>query len=176
MRITSLAFAAGGLVLGGLAVAAPASAADLTVTVEIPRLPVAEYHAPYVSIWVENPDKTAAATLAVLYDVRKKNNEGQQWLKDIRTWWRKAGRTMTFPADGVSSPTKAPGRHTLKFAGASGPLAKLPAGDYMLVVETARELGGAEAVRVPIKWGGPATTATAKGATELGAVSVAITR
>ena len=46
----------------GAAVGAPAMAADLAVTVEIPRLSVAEYHKPYVAIWVEAPDATAAGS------------------------------------------------------------------------------------------------------------------
>ena len=51
----------------------------------------------------------------------------------------------------------------------------LPAGDYVLVVEAARELGGREAVRVPFRWGA-ANAARASGDHELGAVSVAVTR
>ena len=51
----------------------------------------------------------------------------------------------------------------------------MPAGDYVLVVEAARELGGREAVRVPFRWGS-ANTARATGSTELGAVTVAVTR
>jgi hypothetical protein len=91
----------------------------------------------------------------------------------MRTWWRRAGRAMTLPADGVSSATKAPGRHAVTLPGAR--LSNLPAGDYVMVVEAARELGGREVVRVPFRWGA-ANTARAAGSTELGAVSVAVTR
>ncbi len=49
------------LTFAGAAIgAAPALAADLNVTVEVPRLTVAEYHKPYVAIWVEAPDASAA--------------------------------------------------------------------------------------------------------------------
>jgi hypothetical protein len=54
-------------------------------------------------------------------------------------------------------------------------LSNLPAGQYVMVVEAARELGGREVVRVPFRWGA-ANTARATGSTELGAVSVAVTR
>ena len=155
------------------AVAAPALAADLTVSVEIPRLTVAAYHRPYVAVWIERPDATAAVrTLAVWYETSNVE-EGKDWLKDMRTWWRRGGRALTLPADGVSSATKAPGRHAIMVPGAR--LSNLPAGDYVMVVEAAREQGGREAVRVPFRWGA-ANTARAAGSTELGVVSVAVTR
>ncbi len=154
------------------AFAGPALAADITVSVEIPRLTVAAYHRPYVAVWIERPDNTAVRTLAVWYEVSNVA-EGEDWLKDMRTWWRRGGRAMTMPMDGVSSATKAPGRHAVAVPGAR--LRDLPAGDYVMVVEAARELGGREAVRVPFRWGA-ANTARAAGTTELGTVSVAVTR
>ena len=153
-------------------VAAPVMAADLNVSIEIPRLSVAAYHRPYVAVWIERPDNTAVRTLAVWYEVSN-TAEGKDWLKDMRTWWRRGGRAMTMPADGISSATKAPGTHTVRVPGAR--LSNLPAGDYVLVVEAARELGGREAVRVPFRWGAP-NTARASGSNELGAVSVTVTR
>ena len=51
--------------------------------------------------------------------------------------------------------------------------AKLPPGEYKLVVEAAREVGGREVVTVPFKW--PAAKAeqlSAKGSSELGEISV----
>ena len=132
--------------------ATPALAADLELSLEIPRLTVAEYHRPYVAVWIENPDKTAVKTLAVWYDVKLKNNEGQKWLKDMRQWWRRAGRDMSLPADGVSAATRAPGKHQVVFKGGAAPLGKLPAGQYNLVVEAAREVGGVEVLRAPFQW------------------------
>jgi hypothetical protein len=154
------------------AVAGPALAADITVSVEVPRLSVAAYHRPYVAVWIERPDNTAVRTLAVWYEVSNVA-EGKDWLKDMRTWWRRGGRSLSLPMDGVSSATKAPGRHAVTVPAAR--LRDLPAGNYVMVVEAARELGGREAVRVPFRWGA-ANTARATGSTELGAVSVAVTR
>ena len=169
MRKLSLALSAAALGT----VAGPALAADLTVSVEIPRLTVAAYHRPYVAVWIERPDATTAVrTLAVWYEVSNVA-EGKDWLKDMRTWWRRGGRSLALPADGVSSATRAPGRQTLTVPGAR--LRDLPAGDYVMVVEAARELGGREAVRVPFRWGA-ANTARAAGSNELGAVSVTVTR
>ncbi|WP_149539113.1 DUF2271 domain-containing protein [Siccirubricoccus phaeus] len=157
----------------GLA-SAPAMAAELTLNLEIPRLAVAEYHRPYVAIWLERPDQQAVATLAVWYDVAKRNQEGEKWLKDLRQWWRRAGRSLTMPVDGVSGATRAPGRHTLAIDTSRPPFAGLAPGDYTLVVEAAREVGGREMLRLPFQWP-PATaarTASAQGSEELGAVSL----
>ena len=152
-----------------------AVAADLSVKFELPQLNVAEYHKPYVAMWIEKADGGIASTLAVLYDVKKKDNAGEKWVKDMRTWWRKAGREATLPIDGVSGATRAAGTHTLTFGPARTGIDKLPAGDYKLVVEAAREAGGRELVRVPFTL--PAkgkVAATAKGQEELGAVSLNI--
>ena len=132
----------------GLAAAAPALAADLTVSVDIPRLNTASYHRPYVAVWIEQPDQTAVRTLAVWYQQTRNNEgDGKDWLKDLRTWWRKGGRAMALPADGVSGATRAPGTQTIRVPGAR--LAGLQPGQYNVVVEAARELGGRETVRVP---------------------------
>lgn len=158
------------------AIAAPAVAADLTVTVTLPQQTGAAYHRPYVALFIERPVTGQPAvpvrTLAVWYEVSNVA-EGKDWLKDMRSWWRGLGRGMTLPADGVSSATKAPGRHTVTIPGAR--LRDLPAGNYTLVVEAARELGGREAVRIPFAWG-RANSARGTGSTELGAVTVAVTR
>lgn len=98
------------VLLAGL-VARTAYAADLGLSVEIPRLDVAEYHRPYVAIWIEQADQSVAGDLAVWYDVAKKNNEGTEWLKDMRQWWRRSGRNQQFPVDGVSGATRPAGKH-----------------------------------------------------------------
>lgn len=155
-----------------------AVAAELAVKLEIPKLNAPEYHRPYVALWIERADQSAqefVGNLAVWYDIKKKNNEGVKWLKDLRQWWRRGGRDLALPVDGVSGPTRAPGAHDLVFAGDRGVLAKLPAGDYSLVVEAAREVGGRELVRVPFQWNGKAGTAvTARGSDEIGAVTVQV--
>jgi hypothetical protein len=149
--------------------------ADLTVKFELPQLNVAEYHKPYVAIWIERADQSVVNTLAVLYDVKKRDNAGTKWVKDLRTWWRKAGRDVTLPMDGVSGATRTAGVQTLTFPAARAGLDKLPAGDYRLVIEAAREAGGRELVRVPFTWQPKSTVAAAfAGKEELGAVSLSI--
>lgn len=151
----------------------PLMAAELVVDVEIPRLQVAEYHRPYVALWLEEPDKRHVANLAVWYDLKLKDNEGEKWLKDMREWWRRSGRSLQMPVDGVSGATRAVGTHQLTFDDTKAPLKDLPAGDYRLVVEAAREVGGRELLRLPFTW--PPQNAEkqqAQGESELGSVTV----
>lgn len=153
------------------ALVAPASAETLDLTVTLPRLSVAEYHKPYVAIWLEKPGQPAR-TLSVWYDQGKRNNAGAKWLRDVRMWWRESGRTMRFPADGISGATRAPGPQRLSL-----PAGRLPAGAYTLVVEAARESGGREVVRVPFRWtGNGQASGRAAGQFELGAVNLTVRR
>ena len=160
-----------------VAMAGAAHAGTLELTVEIPKLNVAEYHRPYIAIWIEDASSKVAANLSVWYDIKLKDQEGEKWLKDIRQWWRRTGRELTLPVDGVSSPTKPPGNNTVKFDTASGPIAKLPAGEYKIIVEASREVGGKELVEIPFKWApGAEATGSASGKAELGAVTLKLTK
>ena len=154
-----------------------AVAADLTVKFEIPQLNVAEYHRPYVAMWIERADQSVASNLAVLYDVKKKDNGGTKWVKDLRQWWRKAGRELELPMDGVSGATRTTGTQSMTFGPARTQFDKLPAGDYKLVIEAAREAGGRELVRIPFTLPAkPGMVASAKGKEELGAVSLQVSK
>lgn len=156
--------------------ALPAAASDATISIDIPRLTVAEYHRPYVAFWIESSDGNKISNLAVWYDIKLKENEGVKWLKDMRQWWRRTGRELTLPTDGLSSPTRAPGTHQITFDAKAKQLAELPAGDYHLLVEAAREVGGRELLRIPFQWPPKAPQKLeAKGEHEIGAISVTLT-
>lgn len=174
MQLSTPARIIGGTIGLGAVLGAPALAADpatMDVTINIPRLKVAEYHKPYVAIWVEKAG-AKAKTVAVWYDYDMKANEGTKWLRDVRQWWRAAGRSMTFPANGITGATRAPGAHKLSFSRAQ--LGAAAPGQYMLVIEAAREVGGREFLRIPFTWPAKAGAGgRAAGKTELGAVSVA---
>lgn len=154
------------------------AAAELEVSVEIPRLQVAAYHRPYAALWIERADQTLATDLAVWYMLKNsaKGEQGDTWLKDLRTWWRKSGRNQKLPIDGVSGATRPPGVHKLSFRGASAPMSGLQPGSYQLVVEVAREAGGRELVRVPFEWpaGGAAGPHRVSGSHEVGEVLVTV--
>jgi len=159
----------------GLA-ATPALAGGIDMTITIPQLKVAEYHKPYVAVWIEQPGAATAKNLALWYDHDKAKNEGAKWLRDVRTWWRKAGRSLQLPADGITGATRAPGPQKVTLTEGKGPLGTLAPGYYVLVVEAAREVGGRELLRLPFAWParGAAQTVRADGKTELGAVTAVI--
>ena len=117
----------------------------MTVSIEIPRLNVAEYHRPYVAVWLEKPDQTFVGNLAVWYDLKLKDNEGTKWLKDMRQWWRKSGRELThagrWPSERDARARRA-SDHRRARQGAASRIS--PPGDYHLVIEAAREVGGRE--------------------------------
>ena len=160
-----------------VAMAGAAHAGTLELSVEIPKLNVAEYHRPYIAIWIEDASGKVAANLSVWYDTDLKDQEGEKWLKDIRQWWRRSGRSLELPMDGVSSPTKPPGKNSITFDTAKGPIALLPAGDYKIIVEASREVGGKELVEIPFKWApGAEAQGSAAGKEELGAVTLKLTK
>ncbi len=164
MRITYSVMVTGAALLGGPAVAATA---ELTIT--IPRIDIAAYHKPYVAVWLQQPGAATGRTLALWYDFDNRENGGQKWLRDLRTWWRKSGRDLTLPPDGITGATRAPGPQKLTAA-----LGALPPGAYELSIEAAREDGGHELVTIPFAWTGKGARATGAGQTELGLVSATI--
>ncbi|MGB3392318.1 MAG: DUF2271 domain-containing protein [Stenotrophomonas sp.] len=165
------------IALSGLLATAPAAyAASIDVNVEVPKLNVAEYHRPYVAVWIEDAGQKAAADLAVWYQ-QTSNSEGHgtKWLPDLRQWWRKSGRNLQVPVDGVTGPTRPAGKHALSFGDSLPQLRNLPAGQYSLVVEAVREVGGRELLKIPFTW--PAKAAqngSVQGSSELGAVTLSI--
>ncbi|MFT3967128.1 MAG: DUF2271 domain-containing protein [Sphingobium sp.] len=159
--------------LMGASVPALAAPKEFVIEIEVPRISVAEYHRPYVAGWVEDASGKTVSHLLVWYDLKKRENGGKKWLPDMKTWWRKGGRTLTVPADGVSGATRAPGRATVSTPADASPLSRLPAGQYNFVVEAAREGGGREVVKAPFAWKpGGTIAAAAKGTGELGAVKL----
>jgi hypothetical protein len=155
--------------------ALPAAAAEMTLRVDLPRMTVAEYHRPYVATWIEKAgDQSFAGNVAVWYDVRKRDNGGAKWLKEMRQWWRKSGRELQAIPDGVSGATRPAGEQRIDLLGAKA-VTGLAAGSYEMVVEAARENGGREVLRVPFEWPiRQAANPQAKGEGELAGVALEV--
>lgn len=147
----------------------------LQIEVEIPRMNVAEYHKPYVAIWLE--DSTRKATqIALWYDLDKKEGEGAKWLKDIRQWWRRIGRKTEKPFDGLTSATKGAGKHTISVDLNSKQFKALSVGQYQLRIEASREVGGKEVINIPLSWPIKSNKfpLQTQGSSELGTVQVTL--
>ena len=161
------------LMFAACSLATTAYAGDLGIKVQVPRIDVAEYHRPYVAIWVEAADQSIASNLAVWYQTDPKKEDGTQWLKDLRQWWRRGGRDLAMPVDGVTGATRPVGEHQVTFKGSSKYLSSLAPGKYSLVVEAVREVGGRELLKIPFEWPiKQKQQATAQGKTELGTVTL----
>lgn len=141
---------------------------EFQLSIELPKINASEYHAPYIATWIETADRQTVIATSLWYDDQEK------WLKDIRQWWRKTGRTQQSPYDGITGATRRPGMHKLVLK--SQEIAtKLSAGDYVMMIEAAREVGGREVLSLPFVW--PITentTVKAQGEKELGSVTLTI--
>ncbi|EWH09421.1 hypothetical protein DS2_12834 [Catenovulum agarivorans DS-2] len=159
-----------------LATTAVHAKSNLQLEVTIPRLQVAEYHQPYVAVWLENSQRKVTQ-IAVWYDIEMENGKGEEWLADLRQWWRRGGRKLSFPIDGITGATKGPGMHTVDFD-LSKSLNQLPAGKYTLRIEAAREVGGRELLQIPITLpiDNKVLPLTVEGNTELGLVRLSATQ
>ena len=158
--------------LTAAAAAMPALSAELTLKIQLPRMDIAEYHKPYVAAWIEKAsDQSFAGNVALWYDIKKRNDGGAKWLKDMRSWWRKSGHDN--PAvDGITGATRSAGEHALNLLDSKAVTALAP-GHYEMVVEAAREDGGREVLRVPFDWPvKTAASAKAQGTGELGLVAI----
>jgi hypothetical protein len=157
------------LLLSALLVVAPLSQAE-TVEIEfqLPQLNTSQYQRPFVAIWVEQKgQRQAVKTISVWFDDKK-------WLKDIRRWWRKAGR-YDQAVDGVTGATKPPGTYAQVWDGKDTQGQPLPAGEYTLYLEAVREHGNRTLLKQKIILGAnEAQTYTLKAGDELGVVRIQV--
>ncbi|WP_462146353.1 DUF2271 domain-containing protein [Pseudoalteromonas gelatinilytica] len=116
--------------------------AKLTVEFTLPELDVSPYHRPYVALWLETPERKHVTTIALWV-------EKAEWFKDLRQWWRKAGRSND-NFDGVTGATKRPGTYTIEWQGKDLKGNPVKPGSYLLNVEVVREEGGRDYTRVEI--------------------------
>lgn len=112
-------------------------AETLTVELNIPEMDVAEYHRPYIAVWVSDDSRQIVEHVSVWV-------EQEKWWRDLRSWWRRGGSQTELPIDGVSGATRKPGTYTLTWNG------DLPDGALTLNVEAVREVGGREHIRLPL--------------------------
>ena len=115
---------------------------QLEIELTLPDLDVQPYHRPYVAVWLETPERKHVTTLALW--VQK-----AEWFKDLRQWWRKAGKSDA-NFDGVSSATKRAGTYTINWDGNDLNGKSVIAGKYLLNVEVVREEGGRDYSRIEL--------------------------
>ena len=139
----------------------PSGAAQLQVELEIPKIDTVEYHRPYLAVWVEDEKNQQVTQIALWL-------EQEKWHRDLRSWWRRGGNRLALPVDGVSGATRKPGRYSLSHN------VNLPVGKYWLNIESVREVGGREHIRIPFDWSLQQLQLSEQGSTELGQVTFTI--
>jgi len=117
------------------ALVSPHAAASDAVSIEfdIPQQQGGQYQRPYVAVWIESRGK-AVRTLAIW----KKEDD---WLKDLRRWWRKTGRYDHADIDAATGATRAPGHYQISWDGLDRDGNQMPEGQYLIGLEAAREHG-----------------------------------
>ncbi|WP_391090257.1 DUF2271 domain-containing protein [Vibrio sp. NH-UV-68] len=117
--------------------------AKIDIELELPTIETSMYARPYVAVWVEDQQRQSVKTLQLW--VGK-----DEWLKDLRSWWRKVGRYDRQRVDAVTSATRPAGHYRFSWDGTDDNGQRLAQGDYTLLVEVVREHGGRNYLRQKI--------------------------
>lgn len=155
------------LLCSGLLWHGTASAGSADIQLEIPAIETSQYHRPYVAVWVEDEQQSPVRLIALW-------TEKPDWLKDLRRFWRKIGRSDNQLVDAVSGATRKPGSYTLTWDGKDDKGTDLPAGKYTLFVEAAREQGGRSLLKQEFVLPGNGQVIEAGPDSELGTVKMTL--
>ncbi|WP_406700384.1 DUF2271 domain-containing protein [Singulisphaera sp. Ch08] len=122
---------------------------ELLVAFEIQRPEGASgrYRRPYVAVWVE--DKEGASVRTLILWAQK--NARSQWVPDLRRWYRgDQARRLVDEFDlrkTLSRATRPPGKYDAIWDGKDDHGRQLPAGEYTVNLEAAREHGTYQSIR-----------------------------
>lgn len=138
---------------------------ELEVQVELPKIDTGTYHRPYVAVWVENEQQQPVRLIEAWLDK-------PDWIKDLRRFWRKLGRSEPQLVDARTGATKGPGSYKVRWDGKDEQGKAVAAGNYVLFVEAAREQGGRNLAKQAFTWDGSAVQIEIKASTELGKIKL----
>ncbi|MCH7341039.1 DUF2271 domain-containing protein [Acinetobacter higginsii] len=134
------------------------------IEVNIPKLAVDNYRAPYVSVWVTDSDKKLVRTLAVW-------GKDEKWINSNYVWWRRYGRQMP-NLDAVAKPSRQPGQYRLAWDGKDEAGKAVDAGKYLIHIETSREHGDHSYQSFELEVGPKAVTKTLPAQAEIGTLKL----
>lgn len=117
---------------------------SLSISLTLPTMDVSPYHRPYVAIWLESEQREYLSTIAVWAD-------DKEWYKDLRQWWRRAGRTKQ-DYDGVTSATRKPATYLIRITSETLHSYRQQYPTLLLNIEVVREEGGRDFIRIPLTW------------------------
>lgn len=146
----------------------------LEIELDVPDLDTSPYFRPYIAVWLETPERDSVATLALWYQIEGRNggeSNGSKWLKDLRQWWRKTGRSADTEIDAITGATRKPGTYKIVWDGLDNVGNPVSAGEYLINFEASREDGGREYQRQSIVLGESGTFSLI-GASEFGDIQI----
>ncbi len=132
---------------------------------ELPKIDTSMYARPYVALWIEDEKRKPVKTIQLW--VGK-----DEWLKDLRSWWRKVGRYDRELVDAVTSATRPAGQYRFVWDGTNDDGQRLEQGDYTLHVEVVREHGGRNYLRQKIQLADKEARYQIKPTVETGVITV----
>lgn len=124
---------------------------EVVVDFEISRPDQARgrYRRPYVVVWVEDKDGKQIRT--VLLYISFGGPGPSRWLPDLKRWWRTEDARLSVDSKDViytiSQPTRPPGKYSVVWDGRDNHGKPVPAGEYLIGVEAAREHGTYQCIR-----------------------------
>lgn len=136
--------------------AADAPGHEMTIDFELNKPEAERYLRPYVAIWIEDKDDYPVRTLSLWI---LKGEKGLRWLPDLKRWSRSdktrrlADTTDIVPL--ITSATRNPGKYSVTWDGLDDNKKPLPAGEYTLYIEAAREKGTYQIIKHAFKVGEP---------------------
>ncbi|RVT47537.1 DUF2271 domain-containing protein [Rheinheimera sediminis] len=138
---------------------------ELEVQVELPKIETGTYHRPYVAVWIEDEQQQPVRLVEAWLDK-------PDWIKDLRRFWRKLGRSEPQLVDARTGATKGPGSYKVRWDGKDEQGKAVAAGNYVLFVEAAREQGGRNLAKQAFSWDGSAVQIDIQASTELGKIKL----
>ncbi len=149
---------------------------ELVVNFEInrPEAEAGRYRRPYVVVWVEDKDGNAVRTLNLLVSM---GGAGPfQWMPDLKRWYvadqerkKRDSKELFFT---IARPTRPPGKYRVIWDGKDDHKKQLPAGEYTIWIEAAREHGTYQDIRKKVTIAGKPFTEELKGNVEIRSASI----
>jgi len=131
------------------------------------------YRRPYVAVWVEDEEGFPVKTLSLFLMT---DNPGPRWHRDLRRWY--SSEQVRQLADDtkligtISKPTRNPGNYKVAWDGRDDQGKLLKDGKYTLFIESAREHGTYQLMKLPFEFGKDEFEETLKGNQEIKTASM----
>lgn len=139
--------------------------AKVDIRLQIPTIKTTTYARPYVAVWIENDQRKSVKTVQLW--VGK-----DEWLKDLRSWWRKVGRYDKALVDAVTSATRPAGDYRFVWDGTNDAGQKVAQGNYTFHIEVVREHGGRNYLRQKLELGNSANSYQIQPTEETGLIDI----